>query len=58
MFGSISTKQIKEELLNLGYKIDKKQIENMMINSLGTHIVIVNLYKDISCNLKVHTEGV
>ena len=58
MFGSISTKQIKEELLNLGYKIDKKQIENMMINSLGTHIVIVNLYKGISCNLKVHTEGV
>ena len=58
MFGSISTKQIKEELDKLGYKIDKKQIENMQINSLGMHILVVDLYKDIKCNLKVHTEGV
>lgn len=57
MFGSISTKQIKEELHRLGYEIDKKQIENQLINTLGTHIVKVTLYKDIVCNLKVHTEG-
>lgn len=57
MFGSISTKQIKEELNKLGYNIDKKQIENQLINTLGTHIVKVNLYKDIDCNLKIHTEG-
>ncbi|MBQ8892464.1 MAG: 50S ribosomal protein L9 [Bacilli bacterium] len=57
MFGSISTKQIKEELNKLGYIIDKKQIENQLINTLGTHIVKVTLYKDIVCNLKVHTEG-
>ncbi|MBR3660322.1 MAG: 50S ribosomal protein L9 [Bacilli bacterium] len=56
MFGSISTKQIKEELLKLGYNIDKKQIENQLINSLGMHIIKVTLYKDIVCNLKVHTE--
>ena len=47
MFGSISTKQIKEELLKLGYNIDKKQIENQLINSLGMHIIKVTLYKDI-----------
>ena len=57
MFGSISTKQIKEELGTLGFNIDKKQIENQLINTLGTHIIKVNLYKDIDCNLKVHTEG-
>ena len=57
MFGSISTKQIKEELGKLGFNIDKKQIENQLINTLGTHIIKVNLYKDIVCNLKVHTEG-
>ena len=57
MFGSISTKQIKEELSKLGFNIDKKQIENQMINSLGMHIIKVTLYKDIICNLKVHTEG-
>ena len=56
MFGSISTKQIKEELHKLGYDIDKKQIENQLINTLGIHIVKVTLYKDIVCNLKVHTE--
>ena len=57
MFGSVSTKQIKEELNKLGYNIDKKQIENQLINTLGMHIVKINLYKDIDCNLKVHTEG-
>ena len=57
MFGSISTKQIKEELGKMGYNIDKKQIENQLINTLGMHIVKVILYKDIVCNLKVHTEG-
>lgn len=57
MFGSISTKQIKEELSKRGYEIEKKQIENQLINTLGTHVVKVTLYKDIICNLKVHTEG-
>lgn len=58
MFGSISTKQIKEELLKLGFNIDKKQIENTTINSLGMHLVNITLYKDIKCVLKVHTEGI
>ena len=57
MFGSISTKQIKEELSKFGFNIDKKQIENQVINTLGTHIIKVNLYKDIDCKLNVHTEG-
>ena len=57
MFGSISTKQIKEELGKLGFNIDKKQIENQLINTLGMHIIKITLYKDIVCNLKVHTEG-
>lgn len=58
MFGSISTKQIKEELSKLGYNIDKKQIDSTNINSLGMHLVNITLYKDIKCVLKVHTEGV
>ena len=57
MFGSISTKQIKEELNKLGYNIDKKQIETTNINSLGMHLVSLVLYKDIKASLKVHTEG-
>ena len=57
MFGSISTKQIREELKKLGYEINKNQIDNTNINSLGMHIIKLTLYKDIICNLKVHTEG-
>lgn len=57
MFGSISTKQIKEELKKLGYEIEKNNIENTTINSLGMHNVKITLYKDITCILKVHTEG-
>ena len=58
MFGSISTKQIKEELNKLGYIIDKKQIENTSINSLGMHLVNIILYKDIKVVVKVHTKGI
>lgn len=57
MFGSISTKQIKEELKKLGYDIEKNNIENTTINTLGMHNVKIVLYKDINCILKVHTEG-
>lgn len=58
MFGSISTKQIKEELDKLGYNIDKKQIKTENINTLGIYNVEINLYKGINCLLKVHTEGI
>ena len=54
VFGSISPKQIKEELDKLGYKIDKKQIElDHTIASLGYHDVKINLYKDIFVKIKV-----
>lgn len=54
VFGSISPKQIKEELLKKGYKIDKKQIEvTTSLQSLGFHKVIITLYKDVKAELKV-----
>ena len=58
MFGSISTKQIKDELTKLGYNIDKKQIASENINTLGMHLITIVLYKDIKVNLKVHTTGI
>lgn len=55
VFGSISAKQIKEELDKKGYKIEKKQIEmNESISSLGYHNVKLNLYGNISAKVKVH----
>lgn len=54
VFGSISPKQIKEELMKKGYKIDKKQIELVTsLQSLGFHKVVITLYKDIKAELKV-----
>ena len=55
MFGSISPKQIKEELLQKGYKIDKKQVElENPITSLGFHQVKINLYSSVSAMVKIH----
>ena len=53
MFGSISNKQIKEELDKLGYSFDKKQITSEAINSFGFHNVDINLYKNIVGTIKV-----
>lgn len=54
MFGSISTKQIKNELSKLGYQIDKQAIKlDHPIMSLGTHIVTIELHKQVIANLRI-----
>ena len=48
MFGSISNKQIAQELKNKGYDIDKKLIESdHVIDTLGVHKVKINLHKKV-----------
>lgn len=55
IFGSISTKQIYEELNKLGYSnIDKRKIFiDNPITSLGIHIVKIELFKDVIANIKI-----
>lgn len=54
VFGSISSKQIKDELEKKGYNIDKKQVEfDHTVSSLGYHEVKINLYKEIFAKVKV-----
>lgn len=53
MFGSISSKQIKDELVKKGYSIDKKQIQMESINCFGFHNVNIILYKDVVATIKV-----
>ena len=53
MFGSISNKQIKEELDKIGYHFDKKQIKNETINCFGFHNVEIELYKNIIGTIRV-----
>ena len=54
VFGSITTKQISEELSKMGFNIDKKKINLLNdINSLGTHEVQINLHKVVSFNINI-----
>ena len=55
VFGTISQKQIKDELDKKGWKIDKKQIIiDNTISTLGHHKVKIILYKDIYGELDIH----
>lgn len=55
VFGSISIKQIKDELQKQGFKIEKSAIEIITpIASLGFHNVNINLYPGIVAEVKVH----
>lgn len=53
VFGSISSKQISEELKKQNIIIDKKLIESEVINSLGIHIVKVKLHKKVVSDLSI-----
>ena len=55
VFGSVSVKQIKDELSKKGYKIDKNQISiDIPISTLGFHYITIELYQKISAKVKVH----
>ena len=55
VFGSISVKQIKDELQKKGYSIEKSMIDiKTPIASLGFHNVDINLYPEIVATIKVH----
>ena len=57
VFGSISPKQIKEELDKKGYSIDKKDILlDHPIQSLGYHDIKIILYKEVIATIKVKLE--
>ena len=52
--GSVSTKQIEDELKKQNIIIDKRKIKDTApLNELGTYDVKVELYKDVLANIKV-----
>lgn len=54
VFGSVSAKQIVEELKSKGYEIDKKQVNiEGSISSLGFHNVDIILHKKVVAKLKI-----
>ncbi|MBR2247715.1 MAG: 50S ribosomal protein L9 [Bacilli bacterium] len=55
VFGSISSKQIKDALKEKKYDIEKNQIDlKKALSSLGFHDVDINLYPKIKATIKVH----
>ena len=54
VFGSVSSKQIAEELDKKGYKIDKKKIKiDSPLSSLGHHLIKIELHKKVIGELNV-----
>lgn len=54
VFGTVSSKQICEELKKKGFDIDKKKIcINYPIDTLGTHTVKIQLHKKVEGAIKV-----
>ena len=54
VFGSVSSKQICDELVKNGFKIDKKMVKlNNPLNVLGFHEVKIILHKKVSCDVRV-----
>lgn len=52
--GSVSTKQIEESLRKQGITIDKRKVKgDVVLNTLGTYEVKVELYKDVIGTIKV-----
>ncbi len=57
-FGSISGKEISEELAKLGYEVDKKAVViDSPIKTVGVHEVVLKLYKGVSCKLKLNVKA-
>lgn len=55
LFGTVSTKQLSEELKKKGYDIDKKKIAmDVKIDTLGVYNIKINLHKKVSATIQVH----
>lgn len=55
VFGSVSTKQIITELKKLNFEIDKNKVKLLQpLTSLGTHLVEIELHKQVKATIKVN----
>lgn len=55
LFGTVSSKQLSEELKKQGFDVDKKKIVlDVKIDTLGVYNVKINLHKKVISTIKVH----
>ena len=54
LFGSVTSQMISEEIENLGYSVDKKEIIlEDSLKELGNHFVYINLSEDLKPKVKI-----
>lgn len=54
LFGSVTSKDIHEQLVNQGYQVERKQIHlPEPLKEVGTHEVEVKLHAEVSAKVKV-----
>ncbi len=54
LFGSVTSKDIHEQLVNQGYQVERKQIHlPEPLKEVGTHDVEVKLHADVTAKVKV-----
>ena len=53
IYGSVTNKEISEELAKIGINIDKKKIEADTLKALGTYTLKVKLHPTVTASLKV-----
>jgi len=54
LFGSVTSQMISEEIENLGYSIDKKEIIlEDSLKEVGNHFVYINLGEDLKPKVKI-----
>ena len=59
LFGSITTLSIYEELVKLGYKVNKRNIDlKKPINTLGDFKVRIKLYNEVFCNISIEVKPI
>ena len=59
LFGSITTLSIYEELVKLGYKVDKRNIDlKKPINTLGDFKERIKLYNEVFCNISIEVKPI
>ena len=57
-FGSVTNKEISDELKKIGVEIDKKKIElKEPIKSMGTYSVVARIYPEITAKFTVNVES-
>ncbi len=55
LFGTVSSKQLSDELKKQGFDIDKKSIlMDIKIDTLGVYNIKIKLHKKVTATIKVH----